>query len=197
MCIYICIYIYIYIHMFTCICSGLLDPHPSPSARGLRRPPGLAGRDGPLKSTQWNVDPRPQWTINTGSPANATTAAAAAAAATISTTNVITSNCKEQSSTGTSTRACHVQYCEERPSAWKEVVAFLGQGLSTPNPPTNIVDFVGFDSSTILIQRGVLMSIGDFPESLSQAMLVGTMLVGGLGVCTFWEGPITPRWVGP
>ena len=25
------------------------------------------------------------------------------------------------------------------------------------------------------------MSIGDFPESLSQAMLVGTMLVGGLG----------------
>ena len=27
------------------------------------------------------------------------------------------------------------------------------------------------------------MSIGDFPESLSQAMLVGIMLVGGLGVC--------------
>ena len=27
-----------------------------------------------------------------------------------------------------------------------------------------------------------LMSIGDVPESLSQAMLVGTMLVGGLGV---------------
>ena len=26
------------------------------------------------------------------------------------------------------------------------------------------------------------MSIGDFQESLSQAMLVGTMLVGGLGV---------------
>ena len=26
------------------------------------------------------------------------------------------------------------------------------------------------------------MSIGDFPESLSHAMLVGTMLVGGLGV---------------
>ena len=26
------------------------------------------------------------------------------------------------------------------------------------------------------------MSIGDFPESLSQAMLVGIMLVGGLGV---------------
>ena len=26
------------------------------------------------------------------------------------------------------------------------------------------------------------MSIGNFPESLTQAMLVGTMLVGGLGV---------------
>ena len=49
--------------------------------------------------------------------------------------------------------------------------------------PTNIVDFTGFDSSIILIQRGgILMSIGNLPESLSQAMLVGTMLVGGLGV---------------
>ena len=53
----------------------------------------------------------------------------------------------------------------------------------TPNPPTNIVDFGGFDSSTILILRGgILMSIGDFPESSSRAMLVGTMLVGRLGV---------------
>ena len=32
---------------------------------------------------------------------------------------------------------------------------------STPNPPTNIVDFRGFDSSTILILRGgIIMSIG-------------------------------------
>ena len=46
----------------------------------------------------------------------------------------------------------------------------------TPNPPTNIVDFRGLDSSIILIQRdGILMSIGDFPESLSRAMLVGIM----------------------
>ena len=52
-----------------------------------------------------------------------------------------------------------------------------------PNPPTNIVEFRGFDSSIILIQRGgILMSIGNLPESLSQAMLVGTMLVGRLGV---------------
>ena len=53
----------------------------------------------------------------------------------------------------------------------------------TANPPTNVVDFRGFDSSLILIQRGgILMSIGKLPESLSQAMLVGTMLVGRLGV---------------
>ena len=45
------------------------------------------------------------------------------------------------------------------------------------------MDFRGFDSSTILIVRGgILVSIGDFPESLSQAVLVGTMLVGGLDV---------------
>ena len=43
--------------------------------------------------------------------------------------------------------------------------------------------FGGFDSSIVLILRGgILMSIGNFPESLSQAMLVGIMLVGKLGV---------------
>ena len=53
----------------------------------------------------------------------------------------------------------------------------------TPNLPTNIVDFGGLDSSTILILRGgIPRPIGDFPESLSQAMLVGIMLVGRLGV---------------
>ena len=57
---------------------------------------------------------------------------------------------------------------------------------ATPNLPTNIVGFRGFDSSVILILRGgIPMPIGsprDFPESLTQAMLVGTMLVGRLGV---------------
>ena len=57
---------------------------------------------------------------------------------------------------------------------------------STPNLPTNIVGFRGFDSSIILILRdGMLMSTGDFPESLSQARLVGIMLVGRLGVVLF------------
>ena len=35
---------------------------------------------------------------------------------------------------------------------------------------------------TLIIRGGILMSIGDFPESLSQAILVGIMLVGRLGV---------------
>ena len=57
---------------------------------------------------------------------------------------------------------------------------------STPGSPTNIVGFGGFDSSTMLILRGgILMSIGDFPESSSQAMLVCVMLVGGLGVIAY------------
>ena len=53
----------------------------------------------------------------------------------------------------------------------------------TPNLPTNIVDFRGFDSSIILIlMGGILRPIEDFPETLSQALLVGIMLVGRLGV---------------
>ena len=53
----------------------------------------------------------------------------------------------------------------------------------TANLRTNIMDFRGFNSSVVLIIRsGILMSIGDFPESLSQAILVGIMLVGKLGV---------------
>ena len=45
------------------------------------------------------------------------------------------------------------------------------------------MDFRGFDSSTILILRGgISRPKGNFPESLSQAILVGIMLVGRLGV---------------
>ena len=41
----------------------------------------------------------------------------------------------------------------------------------------------GADRGIMLIYgSGILRLIGDFPESLSQAMLVGTMLVGRLGV---------------
>ena len=48
---------------------------------------------------------------------------------------------------------------------------------------TTILDFRGFDSNTIFVLRGgILMSIGNFPEVLSQAILVGIILVGRLGV---------------
>ena len=48
---------------------------------------------------------------------------------------------------------------------------------------TKIMDFRGFDSSRILILRGgIPRPKGNFPESLSQAILVGIMLVGRLGV---------------
>ena len=58
----------------------------------------------------------------------------------------------------------------------------------TANLPTNIVGFGGLDSSIILIYRGgIPTSIGNFPESLSRAMLVGTMLVGRLGVALLFE----------
>ena len=57
---------------------------------------------------------------------------------------------------------------------------------STVNPRTNIEGFRGFDSSIMLILRaGIHRPIGDFPETLSQAMQVGVMLVGGLGVFPF------------
>ena len=42
--------------------------------------------------------------------------------------------------------------------------------------------FRGFDSSIVLISRGgILMSMGNSPESLSQQILVGIILVERLG----------------
>ena len=44
------------------------------------------------------------------------------------------------------------------------------------NLSTKTLEFGGLDSSRIVILRcGILRSIGDFPESLSQAILVGTI----------------------
>ena len=58
------------------------------------------------------------------------------------------------------------------------------------NLRTNIMDFRGFDSRIIsIIRGGILMSIGDFPESLSQAILVGIMLVGRLGELCLTASP--------
>ena len=64
--------------------------------------------------------------------------------------------------------------------------------LSTANLRGNITDFRGFDSSIILILRGgIPRPIGDFQESLSQAILVGTILTGRLGVASA-ASSITP-----
>ena len=53
----------------------------------------------------------------------------------------------------------------------------------TANLPTNMMDFRGLDSSIILSLRGgIPRPIGNFPESATQAMLVGIMSVGRLGV---------------
>ena len=83
---------------------------------------------------------------------------------------------KEASGFGSQTRSVRAQM---GPSLMKTCYA---------QSPSNIVDFRGFDSIIILVLRGeILMSIGDFPESLSQAMLVGVMLVEKLGVDS---GPI-------
>ena len=51
----------------------------------------------------------------------------------------------------------------------------------TPNLRTKILDFRGFDSSRILIVRGgIPRPIGNFTESMSQAILVWIVLVGRL-----------------
>ena len=53
----------------------------------------------------------------------------------------------------------------------------------TANLRTKILDFRGFDSSIILILRGgILRSLGNFPETVSQQILVGIILAGRLGV---------------
>ena len=49
------------------------------------------------------------------------------------------------------------------------------------------MDFGGFDSSIVLILRGgIPRPVGNFLESLSQAILGGIMLVGKLGVRPFY-----------
>ena len=68
----------------------------------------------------------------------------------------------------------------------------------TANLRTKILDFTGFDSSIIFILRGgILMSIGNFPESLSRAVLVeshdsekGEVLLRGVGTLRY----VSPPW---
>ena len=52
----------------------------------------------------------------------------------------------------------------------------------TPNPPTIIVDFRGFDSSIILILRGGIPTpIGDFPGKFESSNVSGDNVSRGIG----------------
>ena len=54
--------------------------------------------------------------------------------------------------------------------------------LCTTNLRNEIMDLRGFDSGIISILRGgIPKPVGSFPESLSQRILVGMILVGRLG----------------
>ena len=65
---------------------------------------------------------------------------------------------------------------------WGTIREHINCRFTTANLRTSMMDFRGFDSSIILILRdGILRPMGNFPESLSQAILVGIML-GRLGV---------------
>ena len=64
--------------------------------------------------------------------------------------------------------------------------------LDTANLRTKILDFSEFDSSRILILRGgIPRPIGNFPESLSQAILSGTLSreIVRIGHCTVSQAP--------
>ena len=56
------------------------------------------------------------------------------------------------------------------------------------------MDFRGFDLNIIsMLRGGILMSIGDFPEILSQAMLVGCNVSREIGSTELPAGPRRPR----
>ena len=79
---------------------------------------------------------------------------------------------------------CKASPLEVAKSFKASVAQSLGGALQRlASLPTKILEFRGSDSSIISILRGgILMSTGDFPEGLSQAILVGIILVGRLGV---------------
>ena len=58
---------------------------------------------------------------------------------------------------------------------------------ATANLRAKTLDFGGFDSSIIGVE--LTRPIGNFPESLSQAILIGTILLGRSGVI-----PLTRLW---
>ena len=79
----------------------------------------------------------------------------------------------------------YIYIWNEQPPVISSCALYVHQTITTrtPNLPINNVYFRGFDSSIVLKLRcGILRPIGNYPEILSQAMLVRVMLVGRLGV---------------
>ena len=67
-----------------------------------------------------------------------------------------------------------------------ETLTLIYVYVCAPNLPTSFVDFRGFWLQHISkLRGGIPRPIGNFAESLSQAMLIGVMLVGGFGVCVY------------
>ena len=86
-------------------------------------------------------------------------------------------------------RALHVHVGVAGANGAEVHVASIIRNQDTANIRTNIMDFRGSDSSTILIVKGwYSQAHREFPEILSQAILVGIMLVGRVGVCLFQAG---------
>ena len=70
-----------------------------------------------------------------------------------------------------------------RPEALDYCRVLTGTSMFTANLRTGILGFRGSDLGRILILRCcILMSIGNFPESLSQTILIRKLVVGRLGV---------------
>ena len=91
---------------------------------------------------------------------------------------------------------------ELRPHPRGPSAAECARGRRTANLRTKIPGFRGFDSSIILMSRGgTRRPTWNFPEMLSQDILVGIILVGRLGVCAqarfcgsdFARTPLAPR----
>ena len=67
-----------------------------------------------------------------------------------------------------------------------------------PHLPTNIVDFRGFDSSIMLFVRGgIPRHIGDFPESLNHAILVGCNVSREIGRTASCQKFNLEKWAQP
>ena len=88
--------------------------------------------------------------------------------------------------TAAAARAADATWCQELATGRglkRALPIYRSLALRTASLRTKILDFRGFDSSiTLILRRGILRSIGNFPETLTQQILVGRFLIGRLGL---------------